>query len=92
MIKNFKHKGLEDFFVNNKTRKINANHVSRIKRLLDSLDVSINALDMNLPGYGLHELKGNRSGNWSVTVSGNWRITFKFTDKNVHDVNLEDYH
>jgi proteic killer suppression protein len=47
---------------------------------------------MNLPGYGLHRLTGNRKDTWSVKVSGNWRITFCFADTHVFDVNLEDYH
>jgi proteic killer suppression protein len=47
---------------------------------------------MNLPGYRLHELKGERKGTWSVTVSGNWRLTFAFSDGHAYDVDLEDYH
>lgn len=47
---------------------------------------------MNLPGYRLHALKGDRKGYWSVTVSGNWRIVFRFGDGDVHDVELIDYH
>jgi len=48
--------------------------------------------DMNLPGYRLHRLKGNRADTWSVTVSGNWRVTFTFEGENAFDVDLEDYH
>lgn len=48
--------------------------------------------DIRLPGYDLHELKGDRQGTWSIKVSGNWRITFSFEDGEVYDVNLEDYH
>jgi proteic killer suppression protein len=48
--------------------------------------------DIKLPGYDLHELKGDRKGTWSIKVSGNWRITFKFEDGDAYDVNLEDYH
>jgi len=47
---------------------------------------------MNLPGYGLHRLSGNRQDTYSVTVSGNWRITFRFEEGKAFDVNLEDYH
>jgi proteic killer suppression protein len=92
MIKSFKHKGLEEYFVQNSTKKINAQQAPRIRRILDRLDASSEPKDMNLPGYGLHELTGNRKGTWSVTVSGNWRITFKFSSEHAHDVNLEDYH
>ncbi len=92
MIKSFKHKGLEDYFRNRSTKKINAQQAPRIKRILDSLDALDNPQEMNLPGFGLHELTGQREGTWSVIVSGNWRITFMVRDKHVHDVNLEDYH
>jgi proteic killer suppression protein len=47
---------------------------------------------MNLPGYRLHQLKGNRTGTWSVTVSGNWRVTFSFDGEDAVAVDLEDYH
>jgi toxin HigB-1 len=56
------------------------------------LDAATTALDLALPGYCLHELKGDQEGIWSVTVSGNWRITFRFTDGNAHGVDLVDYH
>ncbi len=47
---------------------------------------------MDLPGYRLHELKGQRTGTWSVKVSGNWRVTFRFKDSCATDVDFEDYH
>jgi len=47
---------------------------------------------MNLPGYRLHRLKGDRADTWSVTVSGNWRVTFTFEGEDAFDVDLEDYH
>jgi proteic killer suppression protein len=49
-------------------------------------------MDMNIPGYKLHKLSGQREKIWSVTVSGNWRITFRFEGGNAYEVNLEDYH
>lgn len=51
-----------------------------------------NAKDMDLPGLRLHELSGNRAGTWSVTISGNWRVTFRFEDGDAEIVNYEDYH
>jgi proteic killer suppression protein len=48
--------------------------------------------DINIPGYRLHKLKGNRKGTWSITVSGNWRITFEFENGNAYILNNEDYH
>jgi proteic killer suppression protein len=56
---------------------------------LDSADI---VADMNFPGSGLHPLKGDRKGAWAVSVSGNWRITFRFDNGNAHEVHYEDYH
>lgn len=60
--------------------------------ILAVLDAASNALDLAGAGNRLHELQGDHEGVWSVTVSGNWRITFRFTDGNAHDVDLIDYH
>jgi len=92
MIKTFAHKGLERFFLTGSKRGIITQHAARIERLLDRLEASVEAADMNLPGYRFHELTGKRKGTYSVTVSGNWRITFAFRQGNAYDVNLEDYH
>lgn len=92
MLKTFAHKGLERFFLNGEKRGLNAAHLARIERQLDRLDASVQASDMNIPGWRFHELKGDRRGVFSVTVSGNWRLTFRFTGGNAFDVNLEDYH
>ena len=67
-------------------------HAQKIERILDRLDASISPTDMNLPGYRLHELKGKNAGTWSVTVSSNWRITFRFEDQNAFLVDYQDYH
>ncbi|MCC5629098.1 type II toxin-antitoxin system RelE/ParE family toxin [Nostoc sphaeroides CHAB 2801] len=56
------------------------------------IDSALIVEDIRLPGYDLHELKGDRKGTWSIKVSANWRITFKFEDGDAYDVNLEDYH
>ncbi len=92
MIETFAHKGLERFFLTGSKRGITTQHAARIERLLDRLEASVEAADMNLPGYRFHELTGKRKGTYSVTVSGNWRITFAFRQANAYDVNLEDYH
>lgn len=60
--------------------------------LLSALDTATEIDDMDVPGFGLHPLKGNRKGEWAVSVSGNWRITFEFRDGNAHSLNYEDYH
>ena len=92
MIRSFKHKGLAKFFKSGSTAVIQSAHASRLRLILGRLNASTSAKDMDLPGLRLHELKGKRSGIWSVTVSGNWRVTFRFTDGDAEIVDYEDYH
>lgn len=92
MIRTFKHRGLEAFFTKDNRRKLPADRVERISRILDRLDAAKVPQDLDLPGFGLHELKGDRKGTFAVSVSGNFRITFRFQDGGAMDVNLEDYH
>ena len=92
MIKSFKHKGLEKFFTNGSTAGIQTAHAAKIRDRLAFLHSAMSIEDMDIPGYRLHELKGNRKGHWSIAVSGNWRIVFKFVDGDAYIVNYEDYH
>lgn len=92
MIVGFKHRGLRRFFESGTTRGIQASHAERIRLILGRLNASRAPQDMNLPGLHLHELTGQRKGAWSVRVSGNWRITFRFDGPDAYDVDLEDYH
>ncbi len=92
MIKTFNHKGLKQLFETGKSRAVAANLHKRLIRQMDVLNAAKSAQDMNLPGYRLHNLKGARKGTWSVTVSGNWRLTFTFADRDADNVDLEDYH
>ncbi len=92
MIKNFKHKGLEQFFTKDIRKLLDRKDLSRIARILDRLDTAILVNDMNIPGWDLHELKGARISVWSVAVRKNWKISFRFENGNAHDVNFEDYH
>lgn len=92
MIRTFKHKGLERFFTRDDHRSIPARSGARIERMLDRLDASVAPADMDLPGYRFHALKGARAGEFAVSVTGNWRITFRFDGEDAVDVNLEDYH
>jgi proteic killer suppression protein len=92
MIKTFKHKGLERFFTKGDHRGIPVQSAARIERMLDRLDASTAPGDMDLPGSRFHPLKGERAGEYAVSVSGNWRITFAFDGEDVIVVNLEDYH
>jgi proteic killer suppression protein len=92
MIKSFKHKGLEKFYRTGSSAGIQANHAKRLRLILSNLDQAELPDDMDLPGLRLHALTGNRKGIWSVTVNGNWRVTFRFDGKDAEIVNYEDYH
>ena len=92
MIKSFRHKGLDRFFTKSDRSKIDARQADRIRRILDRLDAAVKPEDMNLPGFRFHGLSGKLKGAFAVSVSGNWRITFRFADTDAIDVNLEDYH
>jgi toxin HigB-1 len=92
VIKSFQHKGLERFFYDGDKRGIQAQHAQRIADILDRLDASIAVQDMSYPGSGLHRLRGTLKNHWSVQVSGNWRITFRFEDRNAYVVDYQDYH
>jgi proteic killer suppression protein len=59
---------------------------------LAALDSAQTIDDMAIPGFRLHPLKGDRAGRWSITVSGNWRVTFEFRDGNAYVLDCEDYH
>lgn len=92
MIKSFQHKGLERFFRRGETKGILAQYVGRVQRILDLLDDAADPQQLKIPGMFLHPLKGDRKGQWAMSVSGNWRITFAFDGEDVIVVNLEDYH
>ena len=92
MIKSFKHKGLELFFKTGNTSKIQIKHKQKLRHILFMLDNAVELTELNLPSFRLHRLKGKRSEFYSIKVSGNWRITFKFFDSNAEIVNYEDYH
>jgi proteic killer suppression protein len=92
MIKSFVHKGLEKFYHTGKTTGIQSIHASKLRLILTNLDQAESPDDMDLPGLRIHELKGSRKGIWSVVVSGNWRVTFRFTGRDAEVVNYEDYH
>jgi toxin HigB-1 len=93
MIRTFRHKGLRRLFEENDPRGVLPQLAPKLRRILAMLNVSESPDDMNdMPGWRLHPLKGDRAGQWSVTVSGNMRVTFRFEGKNAFDVDLLDYH
>jgi proteic killer suppression protein len=72
--------------------KVRADQLKRIADVMAHLDTALRPADVDLPGYRLHPLKGDLKGHWSVGISGNWRIVFRFEDGDVFDVDLVDYH
>lgn len=92
MIKSFKHKGLEKFYESGSTKGIQANHAKKLRMQLVALDTAQFVDDMDIPGYRLHQLTGDRRGIWTITVNANWRLTFEFEEGNVYILNYEDYH
>jgi len=92
MIESFRHIGLKDFWENGGRKGIPPASAPRIERVLDALDAATDISQLNLPGFNLHPMKGDRKGEWSIWVNGNYRITFRFTQGDAYDVNLEDYH
>lgn len=69
-----------------------AGHAEKFRRILARLDASASAVDMDLPGYRLHLLKGEWKGFHAVTVNGNWRVVFRFENGNAFDIDDVDYH
>lgn len=92
MIVSFRHKGLEAFYRTGSPHGIQAEHASKLKRVLAALEAAAGPQALNLPGYRLHKLKGTLKDHWSIRVSGNWRVTFRFVGTDVELVNYQDYH
>jgi toxin HigB-1 len=92
VIRSFRHRGLKRLYEKDQRRGLRADHVDRIARILARLDEADAPGKMDLPGFKLHSLKGNLEGFWAVSVSGNWRIVFRFEGGHAYDVDLTDYH
>jgi len=92
MIVKFRHRGLKRLYEQGDGSLIHGNMRNRVARILFVLDQAMTLEEINMPGFRLHALTGQRKGVWSVRVTGNWRITFSFEDGDVYDVDLEDYH
>ena len=92
MVKSFRHSGLESFYRTGSKAGIQPAHAGKLRRQLTLLDASTSPEGMNVPGWHLHPLKGKLKGHWSVRVSGNWRMTFKFEGEDAVLVDYQDYH
>jgi toxin HigB-1 len=91
MIRSVRHKGLKRLYEDADPRGV-AEHVVKLRDILARLDAARAIADMEVPGFRLHPLKGELKGSWSVTVRANWRVTFRFADQDVFDVDYLDYH
>lgn len=92
MIRSFNHKRLERYFTRSDRRGIPAQSAVRIERMLDRLDASAAPGDIDVPRYRFHPLKGVRADEDAVSVSGNWRTSFRFDGEDAVNVNVVDYH
>jgi proteic killer suppression protein len=92
VIKSFRHKGLKKFYETGSLAGIQSSHANRLRMILAALETSLEVGDMDIPGFKFHTLKGRLKGRWSVSVSGNWRVTFEFREGNAYVLDYEDYH
>jgi toxin HigB-1 len=92
VIKSFRHKGVERFFLKGTKAGIQATHAARLGRQLQRLEAARRPQDMNVPGWKLHSLRGELKGRWAVWVNGNWRLTFEFEGEDVILIDYQDYH
>ena len=84
---------MRDYYLENKARGLNQDLVPRIRTVLFALEAAPDIETLTgPPGWRIHQLKGDRAGDWSISVSGNWRLTFRIEDGAILDLNLEDYH
>ncbi len=93
MVRSISHKGLKKLYEKGQAQGVSANHLQKVRRILASLDAAATTEDLRVPAYNLHPLKGDLSGHWAISVSGNWRVTFRFVaGDRAYDVDLIDYH
>jgi proteic killer suppression protein len=92
MIRGVRHRGLKLLYERGDDSRLHAAHRGKIARILGYLDVARTPRDMDYPGLRLHPLTGDLRGFWSVSVSANWRVIFRFEGTDVLDVDLIDYH
>ena len=92
MIRSFRSRRLQLLFERGTRSGIGAREAERIRQILHRLDQAERVSQLRLPGYRLHQLHGDREGVWSIRVTRNWRISFRFEAGDASDVDYEDYH
>ncbi len=91
MIRSIRHKGLKRLFEDDDPSGVNPEHVNKLRNILATLQAAPSVAHMDLPGFRLHPLKGDKANFWAVTVRANWRVIFRFDD-GAEDVDYVDYH
>ena len=92
VIVSFRHKGLERLYGAGTKAGVQTAHVPKLRRILSALDVAAGPDDLAIPSFRTHRLKGDLAGHWSISVSGNWRVIFRFVEGDVELVDYQDYH
>ena len=92
MIRSFSNRALKRLYEDDDGSRLPPDMVLRCSLILAKLDVAFTPEELDLPSYRLHPLKGDRKGQWAVTVRANWRIVFRFENGDVYDVDFVDYH
>jgi toxin HigB-1 len=92
MVRSIRHKGLKRLHEDDDPRGVMAEHVIKLRDILARLDAARTVADMDLPGFRLHPLKGELKGFYGVTVRANWRVIFRFADRDAFDLDYLDYH
>lgn len=92
MVRSIRHKGLKRLHDDDDPRGVLREHVVKLRDILARLNAAGAVADMDVPGFRLHPLKGARKGFWAVTVRANWRVIFRFVDRDALDVDYVDYH
>lgn len=92
MIVSFRHKGLQDLYEQDSVKGVQAAQGPKLRRILSALDIAQGPKDLNIPGFRLHPLSGKLEHHWSIWVTGNWKVTFRFLDSDVELVDYQDYH
>ncbi len=92
-IRSIRHRGLRRLIERDDGREVRRDLEARLRRILAALVLARDTESiLGPPGWRIHQLTGNRAGTWSISVSGNWRVTFRVQDGEIEDLNLEDYH
>jgi len=91
VIRSWRHRGLQELFETGRSRRVRQDQRERIVRRLDALNAAGDVVEIDVPGFRLHKLRG-RPVRWAIAVNGPWRITFEWRDGDAHKVDLEQYH